>query len=104
MTGAGGAGVPREDQPPSAKKCGHVGGKVLVPVQEFVQKLIAARLAADVCNVPTVVIARTDAESATLLTSDVDARDRFFTTGERTIEGFFRFHGGVEPAIMRGLA
>jgi isocitrate lyase len=101
---AGAAGVHFEDQLASAKKCGHMGGKVLVPAREFVQKLNAARLAADVLDVPVLVIARTDANSAKLLTSDVDARDRAFLTGERTTEGFFEFRGGLDAAIARGLA
>jgi isocitrate lyase len=104
MIDGGAAGVHFEDQLSSAKKCGHMGGKVLVPTQEFVTKLVAARMAADVCNAPTVLVARTDADSAGLLTSDVDQRDRPFLTGERTEEGFFRIHGGVECAIARGLA
>ena len=104
MIDAGAAGVHFEDQLSSAKKCGHMGGKVLVPTQEFVTRLVAARLAADVCNVPTVLVARTDADSAGLLTSDVDQRDRPFVTGERTEEGFFRIHGGIACAIARGLA
>jgi isocitrate lyase len=104
MIDGGAAGVHFEDQLSSAKKCGHMGGKVLVPTQEFVTKLVAARMAADVCNAPTVLVARTDADSAGLLTSDVDQRDRSFLTGERTEEGFFRIHGGVECAIARGLA
>jgi len=104
MIEAGAAGVHFEDQLSSAKKCGHMGGKVLVPTQEFVTKLVAARMAADVCNVPTVLVARTDADSAGLLTSDVDERDRPFVTGERTEEGFFRIHGGIDCAIARGLA
>jgi isocitrate lyase len=104
MIEAGAAGVHFEDQLSSAKKCGHMGGKVLVPIQEAVAKLVAARLAADVCGVPTVLCARTDADSASLLTSDVDQRDRGFLTGERTDEGFFRIHGGVPCAIARGLA
>ncbi len=104
MIEAGAAGVHFEDQLSSAKKCGHMGGKVLVPVQEFITKLIAARMAADVCGVPTVLVARTDADSAGLLTSDIDERDRRFLTGERTEEGFFRIHGGVECAIARGVA
>ncbi len=91
MIEAGAAGVHFEDQLSSAKKCGHLGGKVLVPTSEAIQKLGAARLAADVCGTPTVLIARTDANAANLLTSDVDANDRSFTTGERTIEGFSRF-------------
>ena len=104
MIEAGAAGVHFEDQLASAKKCGHMGGKVLVPTREFVQKLQAARLAADVLDVPTLVVARTDANSATLLTSDVDARDQAFLTGERTAEGFFRIRGGIEAAIARALA
>jgi len=106
MIEAGAAGVHFEDQLSSAKKCGHMGGKVLVPTQEAVQKLMAARLAADVCNVPTVLVARTDAESATLLTSDVDERDQPFIDRAkgRTGEGFFYVHAGLEQAIARGLA
>jgi isocitrate lyase len=105
MIEAGAAAVHFEDQLSSAKKCGHLGGKVLVPTQEAVQKLIAARLAADICGVPTVLIARTDANSAQLLTSDVDERDReFILDGDRTMEGFFRIRGGIEMAIARGLA
>jgi isocitrate lyase len=93
-----------EDQLSSEKKCGHLGGKVLVPTQQFVRTLMAARLAADVCSVPTVLVARTDALSAALLTSDVDEYDRDFVTGERTAEGFFRIRDGIEAAISRGLA
>ncbi len=104
MIDAGAAGVHFEDQLSSAKKCGHMGGKVLVPMQEFISKLVAARLAADVCGVPTVLCARTDADSATLLTSDIDERDRKFLTGERTEEGFFRIKGGLQCAVARGLA
>lgn len=104
MIEAGAAGVHFEDQLSSAKKCGHLGGKVLVPTREFEQKLIAARLAADVCNVPTVLIARTDANSAKLITSDVDERDHRFLTGERTVEGFYRITGGLDIAIDRGLS
>jgi isocitrate lyase len=104
MIEAGAAGVHFEDQLSSAKKCGHMGGKVLVPTSEFEQKLIAARLAADVLGVPTILIARTDANSAKLITSDVDPRDREFIGEERTPEGFFRFQGGIEAAIARGLA
>ena len=104
MVEAGAAGVHFEDQLASAKKCGHLGGKVLVPTREFVQKLSAARLAADVLDVPTVLIARTDANSANLLTSDVDERDRPYMTGERTVEGFYRIRGGLDMAIARGLA
>ena len=104
MIEAGAAGVHYEDQLSSAKKCGHLGGKVLVPTQEAIQKLIAARLAADVCGVPTIVIARTDANGANLLTSDVDDNDKSFCTGERTVEGFFTVNCGIEQAISRGLA
>ncbi|HEX6881543.1 MAG TPA: isocitrate lyase [Terriglobales bacterium] len=104
MIEAGAAGVHFEDQLSSAKKCGHMGGKVLVPTFEAVQKLIAARLAADVMGVPTVIIARTDANSSKLLTSDVDERDREFSTSERTAEGFCRIRGGLDCAIARGLA
>jgi isocitrate lyase len=104
MIEAGAAGVHFEDQLASVKKCGHMGGKVLVPTQEAVQKLIAARLAADVSNVPTLLIARTDAEAADLLTSDVDPNDQPFCTGERTVEGFYKTRPGVDQAISRGLA
>ncbi len=104
MIEAGAAGVHFEDQLASEKKCGHLGGKVLVPTSQFVRTLVAARLAADVLDVPTVLIARTDALSATLLTSDVDELDRPFCTGERTPEGFFRVRDGLEPAIARSLA
>jgi isocitrate lyase len=104
MIEGGAACVHFEDQLSSAKKCGHLGGKVLVPTQEALQKLIAARLAADVMGVPTLIMARTDADSAQLLTSDIDPRDRAFLTGGRTGEGFFRIRGGVEAAIARGLA
>ncbi len=104
MIEAGAAGVHFEDQLASVKKCGHMGGKVLVPTQEAVQKLIAARLAADVSNVPTLVIARTDAEAADLLTSDVDPNDAPFCTGERTVEGFYKTRPGIDQAISRGLA
>jgi isocitrate lyase len=104
MIEGGAACVHFEDQLSSAKKCGHLGGKVLVPTGEAVQKLVAARLAADVVGVPTLVMARTDADSAQLLTSDIDPRDREFCTGERTPEGFFRIRGGIESAIARGLA
>ena len=104
MIEAGAAGVHYEDQLSSAKKCGHLGGKVLVPTAEAVQKLVAARLAADVLGVPTVLVARTDANAATLITSDVDENDREFTTGERTVEGFFTVRAGIEQAISRGLA
>jgi isocitrate lyase len=104
MIEAGAAGVHFEDQLAAAKKCGHMGGKVLVPTQEAVQKLVAARLAADTMGVPTVLLARTDAEAANLLTSDVDANDHAFCTGERTPEGFFRVMNGIQQAISRGLA
>ena len=104
MIEAGAACVHFEDQLSSAKKCGHLGGKVLVSTTEAVQKLVAAGLAADVMGVPTLVMARTDANSAHLLTSDIDARDREFCTGERTTEGFFRIRGGIDSAIARGLA
>src|SRR6201986_5129852 len=106
MIDAGAAGVHFEDQLSSAKKCGHMGGKVLVPTQEAINKLIAARLAADVCNVPTVLVARTDAEGANLLTADVDERDRAFvdTAKGRTSEGFFQVKAGMDQAIARGLA
>jgi isocitrate lyase len=101
---AGAAGVHFEDQLASEKKCGHLGGKVLVPTQQFIRTLTAARLAADVCDVPTVLVARTDALSATLLTTDVDERDEQFLTGERTPEGFFVVESGLDSAIARGLA
>ncbi|GLW38246.1 isocitrate lyase [Pectobacterium actinidiae] len=104
MIEAGAAAVHFEDQLASAKKCGHMGGKVLVPTQEAVQKLIAARLAADVLGVPTLLVARTDADAADLLTSDCDKYDRDFITGERTVEGFYRTRAGIEQAISRGLA
>jgi len=104
MIRAGAAGVHFEDQLASVKKCGHMGGKVLVPTQEAIQKLVAARLAADVMGVPTIVLARTDAEAADLLTSDVDENDKPFCTGERTPEGFYRTKPGVEQSISRGLA
>ena len=104
MIRAGAAGVHFEDQLASEKKCGHLGGKVLVPTQSFIRTLNAARLAADVLRVPTLLVARTDAEAATLLTSDVDERDRRFLTGERTSEGFFKIKNGLETAIARGLA
>ncbi|MBK8903835.1 MAG: isocitrate lyase [Anaerolineaceae bacterium] len=104
MIEAGVAGVHFEDQLSSAKKCGHMGGKVLVPTREFIQKLVAARLAADVMGVPTVLIARTDADSAELLTSDIDPRDQPFLTGERTAEGFYGIKGGLESAIARALS
>ena len=104
MIEAGAAGVHFEDQLASVKKCGHMGGKVLVPTQEAIQKLIAARLAADVMNVPTLIVARTDAEAADLLTSDVDPNDQPFCTGERTVEGFYKTRPGADQAISRGLA
>jgi isocitrate lyase len=101
---AGAAGVHFEDQLASEKKCGHLGGKVLVPTQQFIRTLTAARLAADVCDVPTLIVARTDSLSANLLTSDVDERDRQFVTGERTPEGYFVVESGLDSAIARGLA
>jgi isocitrate lyase len=104
MIEAGAAGVHFEDQLAAAKKCGHLGGKVVVPTGEFIQKLVAARLAADVMSVSTLIVARTDANSARLVTSDVDPRDRPFLRGERTSEGFFRMEGGLQAAIVRGLA
>ncbi len=104
MIEEGAAGVHFEDQLASAKKCGHMGGKVLVPVFEFINKLTAARLAADVAGVPTILVARTDAEAAKLLTSDFDDRDKPFCTGERTNEGFFRIRHGIDLAIARALA
>ncbi|HLU40699.1 MAG TPA: isocitrate lyase [Planctomycetota bacterium] len=104
MIEAGAAGVHFEDQLASEKKCGHLGGKVLVPTQTFIRTLNAARLAADTMDVPTILIARTDAEAATLITSDVDERDRPFLTGERTAEGFYRVRAGLDAAIARGLA
>jgi isocitrate lyase len=104
MITAGAAGVHFEDQLAAVKKCGHMGGKVLVPTQEAVEKLNAARLAADVCGVPTLVLARTDSEAANLLTNDVDPYDRPFLTGERTSEGFYRVKNGLEQAIARGVA
>ncbi len=104
MIEAGAAAVHFEDQLASAKKCGHMGGKVLVPTGEFIQKLVAARLAADVMGVPTILIARTDANGAGLLTSDIDERDRPFLTGGRTAEGFFAVQAGLDQAIARGLA
>jgi isocitrate lyase len=104
MIDAGAAGVHFEDQLSSAKKCGHMGGKVLVPTSEAVQKLVSARLAADVCGVPTLVVARTDANAANLLTSNIDEYDQEFTTGERTVEGFYHVKPGLDQAISRGLA
>jgi isocitrate lyase len=104
MIEAGAAGVHFEDQLASVKKCGHMGGKVLVPTREAVAKLVAARLAADVMGTPTVLLARTDAEAADLVTSDIDDNDKPFLTGERTVEGFFRTRNGLEQSISRGLA
>ncbi|GAA1768940.1 isocitrate lyase [Nonomuraea sp. AD125B] len=104
MIAAGAAGVHWEDQLASEKKCGHLGGKVLIPTGQHIKTLNAARLAADVCGVPSLVIARTDAQAATLLTSDVDPRDQEFTTGERTAEGFYRVRNGIRACIARGLA
>lgn len=104
MISAGAAGVHFEDQLASVKKCGHMGGKVLVPTVEAVQKLIAARLAADVCDVPTVLMARTDANAADMITSDIDEHDKPFVTGERTPEGFFKTRAGLDQAIARGKA
>ena len=104
MIEAGAAAVHFADQSASARKCGHMGGKVAVPIREFIQKLTAARLAADIAGVPTILAARTDANSAGLLLNDIDPRDREFITGERTPEGFFQFRGGLDAAIARGLA
>jgi len=104
MIRAGAAGVHFEDQLASVKKCGHLGGKVLVPTREAINKLNAARLAADVCGVSTIVVARTDAEAADLVTSDIDENDKPFLTGERTVEGFYRTKSGLDQAISRGLA
>jgi len=104
MIEAGAAGVHFEDQLSSEKKCGHLGGKVLIPTGQHIKTLTAARLAADVCGVPTLVVARTDAHAATLLTSDVDERDRQFITGDRTAEGFYRVANGMAPCVARGLA
>ncbi|EZH71595.1 isocitrate lyase [Aquimarina atlantica] len=104
MIESGASGVHFEDQLSSAKKCGHLGGKVLVPTQEAINKLVAARLAADVMGVPAVIVARTDADAANLLTSDIDERDRKFVTGERTDEGFFYVKNGIEQGIDRGLS
>ena len=104
MIEAGAAGVHFEDQLASVKKCGHMGGKVLVPTREAVDKLAAARLAADVCGVPTLLVARTDAEAADLLTSDIDENDKPFATGERTVEGFYKTRNGLDQAISRGVA
>ncbi|MFB9097291.1 isocitrate lyase [Flavobacterium jumunjinense] len=104
MIEAGASGVHFEDQLSSAKKCGHLGGKVLVPTQEAINKLVAARLATDVMNVPTLIVARTDADAANLLTSDIDPRDAKFLTGEKTSEGFFHVKSGIEQGIDRGLS
>src|SRR5436305_8253094 len=104
MIEAGAAGVHLEDQLSSEKKCGHMGGKVLLPTATAIRNLIAGRLAADVCNVPTIIIGRTDAAGATLITSDIDERDREFLTGERTAEGFFRVHAGIDQAIARAIS
>jgi isocitrate lyase len=104
MIAAGAAGVHWEDQLASEKKCGHLGGKVLIPTGQHVKTLNAARLAADVCDVPTLIIARTDAQAATLLTADIDECDQPFVTGERTAGGFYRVRNGIEPCIARGLA
>ncbi|MBL8008659.1 MAG: isocitrate lyase [Ignavibacteria bacterium] len=104
MIEAGAAGVHFEDQLSSAKKCGHMGGKVLVSTREFINTLVSARLAADIMGVPTILVARTDANSANLLTNDIDKRDRKFIHGERTFEGFYHIKGGMECAIARGLA
>jgi isocitrate lyase len=104
MIDAGAAGVHFEDQLASVKKCGHMGGKVLVPTREAVEKLVAARLAADCMGVPTLILARTDAEAADLVTSDIDDNDKRFCTGERTVEGFFKTRNGLEQAVSRGLA
>jgi isocitrate lyase len=104
MIEAGAAGVHLEDQLASEKKCGHLGGKVLIPTGQAINNLIAARLAADICDVPTILVARTDANSAALLTNDIDLRDRPFLTGERTNEGFFRVRAGIEQAIARAIA
>ncbi len=101
---AGAAGVHFEDQLSSEKKCGHLGGKVLIPTEEAIRHLISARLAADVLDVPTIIIARTDAAGAHIITSDIDARDRRFVTGERTGEGFYHMRGGLDAAVARGLA
>ena len=104
MIEAGAAGVHFEDQLASVKKCGHMGGKVLVPTREAIDKLVAARLAADVSGVPTLLVARTDAEAADLLTADIDANDRPFCTGQRTVEGFYKTRNGLDQAVSRGLA
>lgn len=104
MVEAGASGVHFEDQLSSAKKCVHLGGKVLVPTQEAIHKFLAARLASDVCRVPTIIIARTDAEAANLITSDIDPRDLKFITGKRTSEGYFKVKNGIEQGIDRGLS
>jgi isocitrate lyase len=104
MIAAGAAGVHWEDQLASEKKCGHLGGKVLIPTGQHIKTLNSARLAADVCGVPSLIVARTDAQAATLITSDVDERDQQFVTGERTAEGFYRVRNGIEACIARGLA
>jgi isocitrate lyase len=104
MIAAGASGVHWEDQLASEKKCGHLGGKVLIPTGQHIRTLNAARLAADVCGVSTLIVARTDAQKATLITSDIDERDQEFCTGERTAEGFHRVRGGIESCIARGLA
>lgn len=104
MIAAGAAGVHWEDQLASEKKCGHMGGKVLIPTEQHIRTLNAARLAADVCGIPSLVVARTDAQAATLITSDVDERDRRFITGDRTAEGFYRVRNGLEACVARGLA
>lgn len=104
MIAAGAAGVHWEDQLASEKKCGHLGGKVLIPTEQHVRTLNAARLAADIAGVPSVIVARTDAQAATLITSDVDERDRPYITGDRTAEGFYRVTNGIDPCITRGLA
>jgi isocitrate lyase len=104
MIDAGAAGVHWEDQLSSAKKCGHMGGKVLVPIREHIEKLVAARLAADVCGVPSIVVARTDANGSYLLTSDIDDRDKPFVKEGRTVEGFYNYNGGIDAAINRGIA
>ncbi len=104
MIAAGAAGVHWEDQLASEKKCGHLGGKVLIPTSQHIKTLNAARLAADVCDVPSLIVARTDAQAATLLTTDIDERDQPFVTGERTAEGFYRVRNGIEACIARGLA
>src|SRR3712207_1488924 len=103
MIEAGAAGVHFEDQLASEKKCGHMGGKVLIPTQTATRNLLAARFAADVCNVPTLIVARTDANAAALLTSDVDERDHEFLTGGRTPEGFYHVRAGLDQAIARGI-